>query len=496
VWANRSLHEFLLAFYFANYATKEESQYLWDWIYLPDHNDSDQYYPFWQFLCEMPSKARTDSVWLESIAMLYQPNIRKQAPEDKDPRDEGYGFYSKRSNEMIYRSWETLDAYTQKGFSNVKARANAIRDRWWGEFEGSFLAGEHGTELKAVAEEITSHLLLIPGGTVRMGTTRERQEIPGAIELGQKKLNEFRDVAKLDEYFAENTFYKTRAGILEKERRKLKLKAIFQRKDSEEAVRELLEIFYAFTSVSNPELSIDSFQFGRQTISNAWYRLYNPRHTRTWTNYAQYSETLKHPAVVISFFDAWVYCQWLRWDDQSCRLPWETEWEYAAKYGFASWKLEYWWEGIEHREKPDRMFIKSRINCSETTDKSPSNNEEGCTVIPDPARASSGSKKLDRGPEGQNKGLMDMQGNTWEWCQDRHRSNYEDEGKSSPFSEQERQHRQQSLACDAAVFRVLRGGSFHGDGRDASASYRFCAIPMKTSIISGFRVARALKGKP
>jgi formylglycine-generating enzyme required for sulfatase activity len=91
---------------------------------------------------------------------------------------------------------------------------------------------------------------------------------------------------------------------------------------------------------------------------------------------------------------------------------------------------------------------------------------------------------------------MDMQGNTWEGCLDKHRSNYEDEGKSSPFSEQERQHRQQSLACDAAVFRVLRGGSFHGDGRDASASYRFCAIPMKTSIISGFRVARALKGKP
>jgi len=496
VWANRSLHEFLLAFYFANYATKEESQYLWDWIYLPDHNDSDQYYPFWQFLCEMPSKARTASVWLESIAMLYEPNIRKQAPEDKDPRDEGYGFYSKRSNEMIYRSWETLDAYAQKGFSNVKARANAIRDRWWGEFEGSFLAGEHGTELKAVAEEITSHLLLIPGGTVRLGTTPERQEIPGAMEFGQKKLNEFRDEAKLDGYFAENTFYKKRAGILEKERLKLKLKAIFKRKDSEEAVRELLEVFYGLTYVSNPELSIDAFQLGRQTISNAWYRLYNPRHTQIWSNYQQHSETLKHPAVVISFFDAWVYCQWLRWDGQSCRLPWETEWEYAAKYGFASWDLEYWWEGIEHREMPDRVFIKSRINCFETTDKNPSNNEKGCTVIPDPARASSGSKKLDRGPEGQNKGLMDMQGNTWEWCQDRHRSNYEEPAKARSFPEQEQQHRQESLARDATVSRVLRGGSFDRDGRDASASYRDRGGPASTGIIFGFRVARALKGKP
>jgi formylglycine-generating enzyme required for sulfatase activity len=329
-----------------------------------------------------------------------------------------------------------------------------------------------------------------------MGTTRERQEIPGVMEFGQEKLNEFRDEAKLDEYFAENPFYKTRAGILEKERRKLKLKAIFKRKDSEEAAKELLEIFYSFTSVSNPELSIDAFQLGRQTISNAWYRLYNPRHTQYWSDYQQYSETLKHPAVVISFFDAWVYCQWLQWDDQSCRLPWETEWEYAAKYGFASWELEYWWEGIEHREKPYRMFIQSRINCFETTDKSPSNNEVGCTVIPDPARASSGSKKLDRGPEGQNKGLMDMQGNTWEWCQDRHRSNYEEPAKARSFPEQEQQHRQESLARDATVSRVLRGGSFIYGGRYASASFRLLSVPSNSFIYFGFRVARALKGKP
>lgn len=496
VWANRSLHEFLLAFYFANYASKEESQYLWDWIYLPDRDDSDRYYPFWQFLCEMPSRARTASIWLESIAMLYQPNFRKQAPEDNDPRDEGYGFYSKRSNEMIYRSWETLDAYTQQGFANDRARANAIRNRWWGELEGSFLAGEHGAALKAVAEEITEHLLLIPGGTVKLGTTPERQEIPGAMEFGQKKLNEFRDEAKLEEYFAESKFFETRAGNLEKERRKQKLKAIFQRKDSEVAVRELLEIFYGFTSVSNPELSIESFQLGRQTISNAWYRLYNPQHTQIWSIYEQYSQTLKHPAVVISFFDAWVYCQWLRWDGQSCQLPWETEWEYAAKYGFASWELEYWWERIEHLEKADRIFIKSRINCSETTDKNPSNKEQGCTVIPDPARASSGSKALDRGPEGQNTGLMDMQGNTWEWCQDRQRSNYEDPARASPFPQQEQQHRQESLARDATVSRVLRGGSFNGFGWYASASYRVHRVPALTLIGFGFRVARALKGKP
>ncbi len=91
---------------------------------------------------------------------------------------------------------------------------------------------------------------------------------------------------------------------------------------------------------------------------------------------------------------------------------------------------------------------------------------------------------------------MDMQGNTWEWCQDRQRSNYEDPAKVSPFLEQEQQHRQESLARDATVPRVLRGGSFYDFGRDASASFRDHDGPTSTNIFIGFRVARALKGKP
>jgi len=91
---------------------------------------------------------------------------------------------------------------------------------------------------------------------------------------------------------------------------------------------------------------------------------------------------------------------------------------------------------------------------------------------------------------------MDMQGNTWEWCQDKHRSNYEDPAKASPFPEQEQQHRQESLARDATVSRVLRGGSFVNSGRSASASCRDRDVPTSTDINIGFRVARALKGKP
>jgi len=91
---------------------------------------------------------------------------------------------------------------------------------------------------------------------------------------------------------------------------------------------------------------------------------------------------------------------------------------------------------------------------------------------------------------------MDLQGNTWEGCLDKLRSNYEDPAKASPFPEQEQQHRQESLARDASVSRVLRGGSCHDVGRFASASFRDRVVPSNSLILFGFRVARALKGKP
>jgi formylglycine-generating enzyme required for sulfatase activity len=91
---------------------------------------------------------------------------------------------------------------------------------------------------------------------------------------------------------------------------------------------------------------------------------------------------------------------------------------------------------------------------------------------------------------------MDMQGNTWEGCLDKHRSNYEDPAKASPFPEQEQQHRRESLARDATVSRLLRGGSFDRGGRFASASFRDHVVPTDTRINIGFRVARAPKGKP
>jgi formylglycine-generating enzyme required for sulfatase activity len=82
---------------------------------------------------------------------------------------------------------------------------------------------------------------------------------------------------------------------------------------------------------------------------------------------------------------------------------------------------------------------------------------------------------------------MDMQGNVWEWCQDVYRAEYAENLKVQMAQDE---------AVNASKKRVCRGGSFYNDGRLASASYRLHNGPSVRDIFIGFRVARALGGKP
>jgi sulfatase modifying factor 1 len=83
--------------------------------------------------------------------------------------------------------------------------------------------------------------------------------------------------------------------------------------------------------------------------------------------------------------------------------------------------------------------------------------------------------------------LMDMQGNVWEWCQDVYRADYAENLKVQMAQDE---------AVNASKKRVCRGGSFSYNGRYASASYRNLYVPSNRSFNIGFRVARALGGKP
>ena len=113
----------------------------------------------------------------------------------------------------------------------------------------------------------------------------------------------------------------------------------------------------------------------------------------TGCTYGCYSPEPNCPAIFISWYDAIVFSWWARWDGQSCRLPLEHEWEYAAKSG-REWDWHYWWD----RTRFDARYCNA-------------DNEIGAATPPSRERTSAW-------------GLADILGNVWEWCDNVYRSQY------------------------------------------------------------------------
>lgn len=126
-------------------------------------------------------------------------------------------------------------------------------------------------------------------------------------------------------------------------------------------------------------------------------------------------------------------------DGYEYRLPNEDEWEHACRAGS---KTNYCFGNSEEELKEYALFYK---------------NSDGKTH---PV----GLKKPNAW------GLYDMHGNVWEWCADLY----------SPWSSN----------------RVIRGGSWSSDARDARSAYRVNGGPADRGSVLGFRLARTLLSSP
>jgi formylglycine-generating enzyme required for sulfatase activity len=149
--------------------------------------------------------------------------------------------------------------------------------------------------------------------------------------------------------------------------------------------------------------------------------------------------------IYVSWYDAWVYCKWARWEGEDCYLPTESEWEYAAKGG-KPWDWDYWWHATEYN-----------------ADLCNGNNQKGKTVPPQDERANPF-------------GLKDMLGNVLEWCADWYQKKY-------------------GGAKKATSARVLRGGSWRINPLLCRSADRRCNHPTNRNFDVGFRVARARSRK-
>ncbi|CAH1385521.1 formylglycine-generating enzyme family protein [Candidatus Nitrotoga sp. M5] len=166
------------------------------------------------------------------------------------------------------------------------------------------------------------------------------------------------------------------------------------------------------------------------------------------------------PVTNVNFLHAQAYVRWLsKQTGKSYRLLSEAEWEYACRAGSLT---EYYW-GDE--------LGKNNCNCQD------SKSEWSCK------RASPVGSFAPNGF-----GLYDMLGNVWEWVEDTWHDTYRGApadgsawssgGAISTLSNQE--------------WRVLRGGSWIIDPRDARSAVRFMSDQSSRDSYTGFRIARTL----
>ncbi len=156
------------------------------------------------------------------------------------------------------------------------------------------------------------------------------------------------------------------------------------------------------------------------------------------------------PVVVVSWNDAMAFCRWLSAQTgRNVRLPTEAEWEYAARaggQGSSPVRLDEaaWYEG----------------NASDS-------------VHP------AGAKRPNTW------GLVDMQGNAWEWCLDVWRPDYREAAPDG-------RAQMHDPVVPQVVWRyVLRGGSWFTPIRQLSLSYRARYLNHFSRPDTGFRIVLA-----
>ncbi|MCB1057612.1 MAG: SUMF1/EgtB/PvdO family nonheme iron enzyme [Acidobacteria bacterium] len=218
------------------------------------------------------------------------------------------------------------------------------------------------------------------------------------------------------------------------------------------------------------EEHVEAFRISRYPVTNAQYESfvadggYTKRWQGCWTESGwEWREEKKlegpfsepspfdlpnHPRVSVSWYEAVAFCNWLASRTGiGYRLPTESEWERSAR-------------GTDGREYPwGTKFDPALCNTAETE----IDTTTAVGLFPD-----------GESPNGiGSRGILDASGNVWEWCSTKWGDNYD------------------ALADDdlqGSAGRVVRGGSFAGDGFFARCAFRSGGDPDIIFAGSGFRL--------
>jgi len=180
------------------------------------------------------------------------------------------------------------------------------------------------------------------------------------------------------------------------------------------------------------EVNLKGFNISQTEVTVAQYRYYCEATGTAMPEAPSWGWQSNHPMVNVSWNDALKYANWLSNKlDQIVRLPYEAEWEFAARGG--------------NKAKGYKYSGAKNIGDVSWYDDNSDN-----------------KTKAVAGKKANELGIYDMSGNVFEWCMDKYGGDYyANSPKNNPEGETE---------GDA---RVIRGGGWHLDASFCSVAFRY-----------------------
>lgn len=524
-----------------------DTERLRHYVFQPEDTGADTTYEFNMFLAEMPPATPLNpSSWVASASVWYDPYLHRDAAD-------GGAWARKWSSEMLYRSWATMhdiagypfddwwdasyDSLTQNPPGKARAAASvhrtrdttglrdnpaarraarAVLDRFYGDFE-TMLKGTRGAERQAAAQEMIAagNWITVPAGELTMGAPLSKQGFPPKVraywlrdlETVQTKTMSAEAVARRStkqEWFTgaqgkslreDDIVWLTETfAYVEPPPDAPPMKMPNRNAPEFQNALQILEDKWSRrdeTPAENPQ-HIASFVMHQMPVLHRWFHLFAPGHRATVTGYLAPvpHPPADHPAIYISWFDAWAFCQWATWTEEDAaapggrrrlglRLPHEPEWEHAARWvGNRSapepipYGQRYWWgdDFYQHEDSPE---------------PEPLSNALAHTIgAPGGTRA-----PRDAAPNGL--GFRDILGNVWEWTANVYDMQKQKEGvytRTFPGQPSDRP--------PANCQRTMRGGLWYYLDLLANCTARFRLSSDDRDYKMSFRVVREERPPP
>ncbi|MCP5120184.1 MAG: formylglycine-generating enzyme family protein, partial [bacterium] len=200
-----------------------------------------------------------------------------------------------------------------------------------------------------------------------------------------------------------------------------------------------------------------SFHLAAVPVTNGQYAAFDSTHQPHPRKGVSDEELMLHPAVNVTWWAAVAFCRWLstaEWN-HGVRLPSEPEWEHACRAGT---KSRYWSGDSEKDLKRVGWYNKNSKGRTHRVAEKPANNF----------------------------GLYDVHGNVREWTSSYWTDDYS--GREAGVTLDPSSGEPSSSPPPSAPGRVIRGGFYWLEARDARSAYRFHGVPGSGIGNRGFRV--------